>query len=166
MRIHPTPEGVDWSFHISDEQPHPHEKMPHRVYEFQPSPPFNNTRPKLTIPLPSPLWGRGWTATGAFSSRGGPGEGVKNLCTLPRGPSRKGFLGNSCAENKGFMVQETAKNLVSGRVSSAYAARRWMRGSLPNARHASSNLLPELSNFNGLPGGAGGAPNGTSISFQ
>ena len=23
--------------------------------------------------LPSPPWGRGWTATGAFSSRGGPG---------------------------------------------------------------------------------------------
>ena len=34
-----------------------------------------------------------------------------------RGPSRKGLLGNSCVENKGFMVQETAKNLVSGRVS-------------------------------------------------
>src|ERR1039458_3072450 len=33
-----------------------------------------------------------------------------------RGPSRKGLLGNSCVENKGFMVQETAKNLVSGRV--------------------------------------------------
>ena len=26
-------------------------------------------------------------------------------------------MGNSCVENKGFMVQETAKNLVSGRVS-------------------------------------------------
>jgi hypothetical protein len=26
--------------------------------------------------LASPPWGRGWTATGAFSSRGGPGEGV------------------------------------------------------------------------------------------
>jgi len=25
---------------------------------------------------PSPLWGRGWTATGVFFSRGGPGEGV------------------------------------------------------------------------------------------
>ncbi len=28
---------------------------------------------------PSPPWGRGWTATGAFTSRGGPGEGVKTL---------------------------------------------------------------------------------------
>ncbi len=28
--------------------------------------------------LPSPLWGRGWPATGAFISRGGTGEGVKN----------------------------------------------------------------------------------------
>ena len=28
--------------------------------------------------LPSPLWGRGWTATGVFTSRGGTGEGVKN----------------------------------------------------------------------------------------
>jgi hypothetical protein len=27
-------------------------------------------------PLPSPLWGRGWTATGVFTSRRGPGEGV------------------------------------------------------------------------------------------
>ena len=26
--------------------------------------------------LASPPWGRGWTATGAFSSRGGPVEGV------------------------------------------------------------------------------------------
>ncbi len=25
---------------------------------------------------PSPLWGRGWTATGVFISRGGTGEGV------------------------------------------------------------------------------------------
>ena len=53
----------------------------------------------------------------------------------PRGPSRKGLLGNSCVENKGFMVQETAKHLVSGRVSS------------PNAVHLSErignlNLLP------------------------
>ena len=40
---------------------------------------------------------------------------------LARGPSRKGLLGNSCVENKGFMVQETAKNLVSGRVSSRLA---------------------------------------------
>jgi outer membrane lipoprotein carrier protein len=28
---------------------------------------------------PSPLWGRGWTATGIFFSRGGPGEGVATL---------------------------------------------------------------------------------------
>jgi hypothetical protein len=26
--------------------------------------------------LPSPPWGRGWTAAGVFFSRGGPGEGV------------------------------------------------------------------------------------------
>jgi hypothetical protein len=26
---------------------------------------------------PSPPWGRGWPATGAFTSRGGTGEGVK-----------------------------------------------------------------------------------------
>ena len=26
---------------------------------------------------PSPLWGRGWTATGAVISRGGTGEGIK-----------------------------------------------------------------------------------------
>ncbi len=29
--------------------------------------------------LPSPPWGRGWLATGAFISRGGPGEGVKTV---------------------------------------------------------------------------------------
>jgi hypothetical protein len=28
------------------------------------------------ILLPSPLWGRGWTAAGVLTSRGGPGEGV------------------------------------------------------------------------------------------
>jgi hypothetical protein len=31
----------------------------------------------LTL-LPSPPWGRGWTATGVLSSRGGTGEGVKD----------------------------------------------------------------------------------------
>ena len=30
---------------------------------------------------PSPPWGRGWTATRAFTSGGGPGEGVKPLKT-------------------------------------------------------------------------------------
>jgi hypothetical protein len=29
-----------------------------------------------SLPRPSPPWGRGWTATGVFFSRGGPGEGV------------------------------------------------------------------------------------------
>ena len=29
-----------------------------------------------SLPCPSPLWGRGWTAAGVFFSRGGPGEGV------------------------------------------------------------------------------------------
>ena len=29
--------------------------------------------------FPSPLWGRGWTATGVFTSRGGTGEGVKTV---------------------------------------------------------------------------------------
>jgi len=32
---------------------------------------------------PSPLWGRGWTAAGAFTSRGGPGEGVAGLRSSP-----------------------------------------------------------------------------------
>ena len=43
-----------------------------------------NRRPVWCVPTridlnsqPSPPWGRGWTATGVFSSRGGPGEGVK-----------------------------------------------------------------------------------------
>ena len=30
----------------------------------------------VPLPHPSPPWGRGWTAAGASSSRGGPGEGV------------------------------------------------------------------------------------------
>jgi len=29
--------------------------------------------------LPSPPWGRGWTAAGVLFSRGGPGEGVVGL---------------------------------------------------------------------------------------
>ena len=32
-------------------------------------------------PLPSPLWGRGWPATGVFVSRGRTGEGVKAVDT-------------------------------------------------------------------------------------
>jgi len=32
---------------------------------------------------PSPPWGRGWPATGAFSSRGGTGEGVKTVAHNP-----------------------------------------------------------------------------------
>ena len=31
------------------------------------------------ISLPSPPWGRGWRASGAFISRGGPGEGVSPI---------------------------------------------------------------------------------------
>ena len=33
--------------------------------------------------LPSPPWGRGWTATGVFISRGGTGEGVKAVAYHP-----------------------------------------------------------------------------------
>jgi hypothetical protein len=33
--------------------------------------------------LPSPPWGRGWPATGAFISRGGTGEGVKTVAPIP-----------------------------------------------------------------------------------
>jgi len=29
--------------------------------------------------LPSPLWGRGWTASGVLISRGGTGEGVESV---------------------------------------------------------------------------------------
>ena len=36
---------------------------------------FARRRP-LSFSSPSPPWGRGWTAAGAFFSRGGPGEGV------------------------------------------------------------------------------------------
>jgi hypothetical protein len=37
--------------------------------------------------FPSPLWGRGWTASGAFASRRGPGEGVQGVAaTLVLGP--------------------------------------------------------------------------------
>src|ERR1039458_7058419 len=46
-----------------------------------------------------------------------------------RGPSGKGLLGNSGIGNKGLMVRETAKNLVSGRASSklsSYENHRYM----------------------------------------
>jgi len=36
----------------------------------------------------SPPWGRGWTATGAFISRGGTGEGVNTVLQRDR-PARK-----------------------------------------------------------------------------
>jgi len=35
--------------------------------------------PAMCSFLPSPPWGRGWTAAGVFFSRGGPGEGVVTL---------------------------------------------------------------------------------------
>jgi hypothetical protein len=41
-----------------------------------------------------------------------------------RGPSRKALFGKSCAGNKGLMVRQMAKNLVSGRASSGV----WGRG--------------------------------------
>ena len=37
--------------------------------------------------LPSPLWGRGWTASGVLISRGGTGEGVETV--NPPHPYRK-----------------------------------------------------------------------------
>ncbi|MGO8819580.1 MAG: endonuclease domain-containing protein [Terriglobia bacterium] len=33
--------------------------------------------------LPSPLWGRGWLASGVLISRGGPGEGVETVSSPP-----------------------------------------------------------------------------------
>ena len=36
-------------------------------------------RPARNKPTPSPPWGRGWPATGAFIGRGGPGEGGGGL---------------------------------------------------------------------------------------
>ena len=42
-----------------------------------PAPPPQGGEERVDLVLlPSPPWGRGWTATGAFTSRGGPGEGV------------------------------------------------------------------------------------------
>jgi hypothetical protein len=49
-------------------------RPPLRSVELRPC--AGNSRKNRTC-LPSPPWGRGWTAAGAFSSRGGPGEGVK-----------------------------------------------------------------------------------------
>ena len=48
-----------------------------RVRRFLPScsPPRHHPDTP-SLPCPSPPWGRGWTAAGAFIRRGGPGEGV------------------------------------------------------------------------------------------
>ena len=37
----------------------------------------------VSAPLPSPPWGRGWTATRALTSGGGPGEGVQAQRAYP-----------------------------------------------------------------------------------
>jgi hypothetical protein len=36
--------------------------------------------------LPSPPWGRGWPAAGAFTSRSGPGEGIRIIFIRLGGP--------------------------------------------------------------------------------
>ena len=41
--------------------------------------------------LPSPL-GRGWTATGAFTSRRGPGEGSRHRKQDSLGPAQRGKI--------------------------------------------------------------------------
>ncbi len=41
-------------------------------------------QPKLKYTQPSPPWGRGWTAAGAFSSWRGPGEGVRRKALLKK----------------------------------------------------------------------------------
>ena len=40
----------------------------------------------LRIPLPSPPWGRGWIASGAFISRGETGEGVRSRASYRTPP--------------------------------------------------------------------------------
>jgi len=45
---------------------------------------------------PSPLWGRGWTAAGVFTSRGGPGEGV---------PPKRALTFDGVARNLALMAK-------------------------------------------------------------
>ena len=92
-------------------------QVPHPRAPRSPRPPRGGW-----ILLPSPLWGRGWRASGVIASRGGPGEGVSPIVNSyvghhTRGTSEKGLLKNLGIGNKGLMVRETAKNLVSGRAS-------------------------------------------------
>ena len=44
------------------------------------------------ILLPSPLWGRGWRASGVIASRGGPGEGVSPFVNSYVGHYTNGFV--------------------------------------------------------------------------
>ncbi len=57
-----------------------------KMYKLQPLSPKGARAEKITIAalklrilIPSPPWGRGWLATGAFISRGETGEGVLSL---------------------------------------------------------------------------------------
>ena len=66
---------------------------------------------------------------GRFANR--PCKPLRPTPIGSRGPTRKGLLGNSCVENKGFMVQETVKHLVSGRVSRISNLRSGPEGAKP-----------------------------------
>jgi len=78
---------------------------------------------------PSPPWGRGWTATGAFSSRRGTGEGVKTVqtqemtgATKPASPHRKR---HSLARSAAHI--DRARNLRQTATESERAAWRLLR---------------------------------------
>jgi hypothetical protein len=70
---------------------------------------------------------------------------------VPRPPSP---LGEGC----GLLGAPPHSSMISLSLGERGDRKAVGEGSLPNARHASRNLLPELSNFFCLPGRAGGLP--------
>ena len=72
---------------------------------------------------PSPLWGRGWTAAGVFSSRGGPGAGVlANVLVINNNVRQETSLGVDPAQapEGGVTIVQTGANpalIVNGRIT-------------------------------------------------
>src|ERR1039458_7316649 len=70
--------------------------------------------------LPSPSWGRGWTATGVFSSRDGTGDGIAREPTALALRLGSGFARSSSDEPGGALdLPSAAKPLVSANVNCA-----------------------------------------------
>jgi very-short-patch-repair endonuclease len=108
---------------------------------------------------PSPLWGRGWTATGVFISRGRTGEGVKHVKTpnpyrQTRSRARTAGQIDKARELRQTPTEREAWHLLRGLRSRGFRFRRQH----PVGPYLADFCCTELRRIVELDGGVHGEP--------